>query len=55
MEAGVGLLGTTRVRAMYLLGFAAGPVLSPLPQLRSEDVDQVKVILERWKPFLSKT
>jgi len=38
---------------MNVLGFAAGPVRPPLPQLRPEDVGQVKVILERWKPFLT--
>lgn len=38
---------------MNILGFAAGPVRPPLPQLRPEDVAQVKIILERWKPFLS--
>lgn len=40
---------------MNVLGFAAGPVRPPLPQLRREDVDEVKIILERWKPFLSET
>jgi 5-dehydro-4-deoxyglucarate dehydratase len=38
---------------MNVLGFAAGPVRPPLPQLRPEDLDQVKIILERWQPFLS--
>ncbi len=38
---------------MNILGYAAGPVRPPLPQLRSEDAEQVKVIVERWKPFLS--
>jgi 5-dehydro-4-deoxyglucarate dehydratase len=38
---------------MNVLGFAAGPVRPPLPQLRPEDVDQVKAILKSWKPFLS--
>jgi 5-dehydro-4-deoxyglucarate dehydratase len=38
---------------MNVLGFAAGPVRPPLPPLRPEDVDQVKVIVERWRPFLS--
>jgi 5-dehydro-4-deoxyglucarate dehydratase len=38
---------------MNVLGFAAGPVRPPLPQLRPEDADQVKVVLERWKPFLT--
>lgn len=38
---------------MNVLGFAAGPVRPPLPRLRPEDADRVKVILESWKPFLS--
>ena len=38
---------------MNVLGFVAGPVRPPLPRLRPEDADQVKVILESWKPFLS--
>ena len=38
---------------MNVLGFAAGPVRPPLPQLRLEDLDQVKAILKSWKPFLS--
>lgn len=37
---------------MNILGFAAGPVRPPLPQLHPEDGDQVRVIVERWKPFL---
>ena len=37
---------------MNVLGLPAGPVRPPLPQLRSEDIEQVKVILEGWKPFL---
>ena len=38
---------------MNVLGFAAGPVRPRLPQLRLEDLDQVKAILKSWKPFLS--
>lgn len=37
---------------MNVLGFAAGPVRPPLPKLRPEDEEQVKVIVERWNPFL---
>ena len=38
---------------MIALGFAAGPVRPPLPTLHPEDVTEVRVILERWEPFLS--
>jgi len=38
---------------MSMLGFAAGPVRPPLPTLHPEDVNELRVILERWKPFLS--
>jgi 5-dehydro-4-deoxyglucarate dehydratase len=38
---------------MNLLGLAAGPVRPPLPSLRAEDVGELKLLLERWKPFLS--
>jgi 5-dehydro-4-deoxyglucarate dehydratase len=37
---------------MNLIGLAAGPVRPPLPGLRSEEVAEIKVMLERWKPFL---
>ena len=38
---------------MNLIGLAAGPVRPPLPNLRSEEVEELKVLLEKWKPFLS--
>jgi 5-dehydro-4-deoxyglucarate dehydratase len=38
--------------AMNLLGMAAGPVRPPLPNLRPEEVSELKVMLDRWKPFL---
>lgn len=37
---------------MNLVGLAAGPVRPPLPNLRREEVAELKVMLERWKPFL---
>ena len=39
--------------AMNLIGMAAGPVRPPLPSLRPEEVRELQVMLERWKPFLS--
>jgi hypothetical protein len=36
-----------------LLGMAAGPARPPLPNLRPEEVTELKVMLERWKPFLT--
>lgn len=38
---------------MNLIGLAAGPVRPPLPNLRSEEVAEIKGMLEKWKPFLS--
>jgi hypothetical protein len=35
-----------------LLGMAAGSVRPPLPNLRPEEVSELKVMLDRWKPFL---
>jgi 5-dehydro-4-deoxyglucarate dehydratase len=37
---------------MNLAGMAAGPVRPPLSSLRPEDSTDLKVMLERWKPFL---
>jgi len=39
--------------AMNLLGMAAGPVRPPLPKLRPEEVRELEVILDHWKPFLT--
>ncbi len=38
---------------MNLAGLAAGPVRPPLPRLRAEEIAELRVMLERWKPFLS--
>jgi 5-dehydro-4-deoxyglucarate dehydratase len=40
-------------QAMNLLGMAAGPVRPPLPSLRPEEISELKVMLDRWKPFLT--
>ena len=37
---------------MNLLGMAAGPVRPPLANVRSEDMPELKQILESWKPWL---
>jgi 5-dehydro-4-deoxyglucarate dehydratase len=38
---------------MNLIGLAAGPVRPPLPNLPSQEIAEIKAILEKWKPFLS--
>lgn len=38
---------------MNLLGMAAGPVRPPLPNLRPDEIRELKVILDRWKLFLT--
>jgi 5-dehydro-4-deoxyglucarate dehydratase len=38
---------------MNLIGLAAGPVRPPLPNVRPEEVAEIKALLEKWKPFLS--
>lgn len=38
---------------MNLTGRAAGPVRPPLANPRPEEVAEIKVLLEKWKPFLS--
>jgi 5-dehydro-4-deoxyglucarate dehydratase len=37
---------------MNLLGLAAGPVRPPLPNVRPEEVAELKAMLEKWKPVL---
>jgi 5-dehydro-4-deoxyglucarate dehydratase len=37
---------------MDLVGLAGGPVRPPLPNLRPEEITEVKAMLERWSPFL---
>lgn len=38
---------------MNLIGLAAGPVRPPLPNVRPEEIAEIKAVLEKWKPFLS--
>jgi 5-dehydro-4-deoxyglucarate dehydratase len=38
---------------MNLIGLAAGPVRPPLPNVRSEEIAEIKAVLEKWKPFLA--
>ena len=38
---------------MNLIGLAAGPVRPPLVAMRSKEIPEIKLILEKWKPFLS--
>ncbi len=38
---------------MNAIGLAAGPVRPPLPNLSSDDIAEVKQMLESWKPYLS--
>jgi 5-dehydro-4-deoxyglucarate dehydratase len=37
---------------MNLAGLAAGPVRPPLPRLHAEEIAELRVMLERWKPYL---
>jgi 5-dehydro-4-deoxyglucarate dehydratase len=37
---------------MDLVGLAGGPVRPPLPNLRPEEITEVKAMIERWSPFL---
>ena len=41
------------VSASATLGLAAGPVRPPLPNVRPEEIAEIKAVLEKWKPFLS--
>ena len=36
-----------------LLGLAGGPVRPPLPSLRTEEIAEVKTMLEWWRPVLA--
>ena len=38
---------------MNLIGLSAGPVRPPLPNVRPEEIAEIKTLLEKWKPFLS--
>jgi 5-dehydro-4-deoxyglucarate dehydratase len=37
---------------LELIGLAGGPVRPPLLNLRAEEIEEVRAMLERWKPFL---
>jgi 5-dehydro-4-deoxyglucarate dehydratase len=37
---------------MDLVGLTGGPVRPPLPNLRPEEITEVKAMIERWSPFL---
>lgn len=37
---------------MNLAGLAAGPVRPPLPALRPEEKEELRSMLERWRPLL---
>ena len=38
---------------MNQAGLAAGPARPPLPQLKSSELDEIRIMLEKWKPVLS--
>jgi 5-dehydro-4-deoxyglucarate dehydratase len=38
---------------MDMVGLRGGPVRPPLPDVRSEERDELRAMLEKWKPFLS--
>jgi 5-dehydro-4-deoxyglucarate dehydratase len=40
-------------QAMNLLGMPAGPVRPPLPTMRPEEIRELEIILDHWKPFLT--
>ncbi|HEY2946190.1 MAG TPA: dihydrodipicolinate synthase family protein [Vicinamibacteria bacterium] len=43
---------TVMKEMMNLAGLAAGPVRPPLPSLRPGELDEVRAMVERWKPLL---
>jgi 5-dehydro-4-deoxyglucarate dehydratase len=43
---------TVMKEMMNRIGFAAGPVRPPLPELRQEDSDELGRMIEDWKPVL---
>jgi 5-dehydro-4-deoxyglucarate dehydratase len=43
---------TVMKEMMSLMSLAAGPVRPPLPALRPEERDELKAMLERWRPWL---
>ena len=44
---------TVMKEMMNATGQAAGPVRPPLPPLRPEDASELRLLLERWKPYLT--
>jgi len=38
--------------AMDLVGLTGGPVRPPLPQLRPDEVDELRTMLKAWAAFL---
>lgn len=44
---------TVMKEMMNLTGQAAGPVRPPIPNVRPGELDELKSLLERWRPFLS--
>src|SRR5437868_1433077 len=40
---------------MHLVGLAAGPVRPPLAPVRIEEIAELKEMLRRWQPFLTKS
>jgi 5-dehydro-4-deoxyglucarate dehydratase len=44
---------TVMKEMMNLAGLAAGPVRPPLPSMRSEDLEELRTMVERWRPMLS--
>jgi 5-dehydro-4-deoxyglucarate dehydratase len=44
---------TVMKEMMNLSGQAAGPVRPPLPNLRPEEINEVRAMMEKWKPLLT--
>ena len=44
---------TVMKEMMNQIGLSAGPVRPPLPCLRSEEIEEIKVMLQKWRPVLS--
>ena len=43
---------TVMKEMMNIIGLAAGPVRPPLPRLRNEELAELKMMMEKWKPWL---
>ena len=37
---------------MDMVGLAGGPVRPPLPEVKPEEKEELRAIVEKWKPFL---